>query len=123
VSTAEDADDWRRRAERERRAKAQRLNEEARRRWRRMERAARARLAMDEPSMRSDRVVLDSERYAAPLSERLDARDRVQVVLWGAMGIVLAIAIVSFFTEPLMGLDTAVAGVVVTTMLILSYLM
>lgn len=123
MSTVEDADDWRRRAERERRAKAQRLNEEARRRWRRMERSARARLAMDEPSMRSDRVVLDSERYAAPLSERLDTRDRVQVVLWGAMGIVLAIAIVSFFTEPLMGLDTAVAGVVVTTMLILSYLM
>jgi hypothetical protein len=122
VSTAEDADDWRRRAERERREKAHRLNEAARRRLRRTERATRARLAMNGPVARSDRVVLDSERYAAPLSERLDARDRVQVVLWGAMLIVLAVSIVSFFTEPLMDVDTAIAGVTVTTMLILSYL-
>jgi Flp pilus assembly protein TadB len=123
VSTIEDADDWRRRAERERREKVRRLNEQARRRLRRMERAARARLAVEGPAARSDRVVLDSERYAAPLSERLDARDRVQVVLWGAMLIVLAVAIVSFFTEPLMDLDTAIAGVTVTMMLVLSYLM
>jgi hypothetical protein len=123
VSTVEDADDWRRRAERERREKARRLNEEARRRLRRMERSMLTRLAVDGQPADPVRVVLDSERYAAPLHERLDTRDRVQLVLWAAMLIVGALSLVSFFSEPLMSLDTALAGVAVTTMLILSYLM
>jgi len=123
VSTVEGAEDWRRRAEGERREKARRLNEEARRRLRRMERAVLARPAIEGPSVDPDRVVLDSERYAAPLHERLDTRDRVQLVLWAAMLIVGAVSLVSFFSEPLMSLDTALAGVAVITMLILSYLM
>jgi len=123
VSAVEDVDDWRRRAERERREKARRLNEEARRRLRRMERTMRARLIAESPPVDPGRVILDSERYAAPLHERLDTRDRVQLVLWAAMLVVGTLSLVSFFSEPLMSLDTALAGVAVTTMLILSYLM
>ena len=123
MSAVEDAGDWRRRAERERREKAHRLNEEARRRLRRAERAMHAGPAVDGPPVDPHHVVLDSERYAAPLHERLDTRDRVQLVLWAAMLIVGTVSLVSFFSEPLMSLDTALAGVAVTTMLILSYLM
>jgi hypothetical protein len=123
VSAVEDVDDWRRRAARERHEKTRRLNEEARRRLRRMERAMRAGPTVDGPSVDPGRVVLDSERYAAPLHERLDTRDRVQLVLWAAMLIVGTLSLVSFFSEPLMDLDTALAGVAVTTMLILSHLM
>jgi hypothetical protein len=123
VSAAEDADDWRQRAERERREKTRRLNERARLRLRRMERTMRVRLAIDGASVDPGRVVLDSERYAAPLHERLDTRDRVQLVLWAAMLIVGGVSLVSFFSEPLMNLDTALAGVAVVMMLILSYLM
>jgi hypothetical protein len=123
MSAVENADDWRRRAERERREKARRLNEEARRRLRRAEQAMQARLTLNHLPVDPSRVVLDSERYAAPLHERLDTRDRVQLVLWAAMLVVGTLSLVSFFSEPLMDLDTALAGVAVTTMLILSYLM
>jgi hypothetical protein len=114
--------DRRQRAERQRQETARRVYDEARRRLRRMEQAALARPTLDGPRMDPDRVILDSERYAAPLSERLGARGRVQLLLWGLLLIVGAFALVSFFSEPLMSLDTAVSAVLVTAMLILSYL-
>jgi hypothetical protein len=112
--------DWRERAERDRREKAQRRHRDARRRLRRMEEAALSRLALEGPTDRRQ-VVLDSERYAAPLLERLGARGRIQMLLWGAMIGIGVCAIVSFFSAPLMGVDLAVETVLVGAMLSLAY--
>jgi hypothetical protein len=114
---------WRERAARERRQKARRRHEDALRRLRRMEQAAQARLALDGPPVERQEFILDSERYAAPLLERLGARGRVQLLLWGAMVGIGICAIVSFFTAPLMGVDLAVETVLVGLMLVLSYVM
>jgi hypothetical protein len=118
-----DRDDWRQRAERERREKARRLHQDALRRLRRMEQAALALLALDGPALDRKEIILDSERYAAPLLERLGARGRVQMLLWGAMIGIGACAVVSFFTVPLMGADLAVETMLVGLMLVLSYVM
>ena len=115
--------DWRERAERERREKAQRRHREALRRLRRMEDAALTRLILDGPADDPRRIVLDSERYAAPLLERLGPRGRIQLLLWAVMIGFGFCAIVSFFTAPLMGVDLAVETTLVLGMLILSYLM
>ncbi len=116
--------DWRQRAERERRDKFEHQRRDALRRLRRIEAAARARFAFDGPAARDPRpVIFDSERYAAPLAERLGPRERVQIVLWGTMTIVGFIALVSFFSAPLMDADVALSALAVATMLILSYLM
>ena len=115
--------DWRLRAERERQEKLERQGRDARRRLRRIQQAALKRLAFEGPQLDARKVIFDSERFAAPLSERLGPKERVQILLWGSMTIVGAIALVSFFSAPLMDLDIAVSAVVVGTMLILSYLM
>jgi VIT1/CCC1 family predicted Fe2+/Mn2+ transporter len=116
--------DWRAIAERERRNKAQYLRKDAIRRLRRMERNALERLALEGPSVDpTARVVLDSERYAAPLAERLGPRERVQVLLWASLAIVGAVALVSFFSAPLMDEGTAIVAVLVATMLALSHLL
>ena len=110
------------RAEAERREKAHRLRREAQFRLRRFERAAASRFAVEAPSAGQSSIILDSERYAAPLAERLGPRDRVQIVLWGSMLIVGAFALVSFFSAPLMDFDLAMSAVAVAAMLVLSYL-
>jgi hypothetical protein len=114
---------WRERAEHERQQRARRAREDALRRLRRMEQAARARLAFEGPSAAANRIVLDSERYAAPLLERLGARGRIQLLLWSVAAAFGLCAIVSFFSAPLMSVDLAVETVLVLLMLILSYLM
>jgi hypothetical protein len=88
-----------------------------------MEQAARSRLVVEGPAVDPDRAILDSDRFAAPLAERLDARGRVQLVLWGSMLVVFGLALVSFFSAPLMDFDTAIAAVLVAMMLFLSYVM
>jgi hypothetical protein len=112
---------WRARAERERQEKAWRLRREAMRRLRRFEGGALPRRIGDAPSAAAGGVILDAERYAAPLAERLGPRERVQVVLWGSMLLVGLFAIVSFFSAPLMDLGLATAALLVVTMLVLSY--
>jgi hypothetical protein len=113
--------DWRQRAARERQEKAQRLRRDAQRRLRRIERAALARFAPERTPVGPREIVFDSERFAAPLSERLGPRDRVQILLWGSMMVVGAVALVSFFSAPLMDLDIAMSAVLVAAMLIVSY--
>ena len=114
---------WWLRAERARREKAQRQRWEAARRLRNIEINARARRTA-EPAPRDHLSgVLDSERLAAPFLERIGVRGRVQLLLWGGMTIVGFCTIVSFFTAPLMELSTALSVVLVTAMLILSYVM
>jgi hypothetical protein len=113
--------DWRQRAERERQEKTQRLRRDAQRRLRRIARAATARFAVEGPSAVPREIVFDSERFAAPLSERLGPRDRIQILLWGSLLIVGAFALVSFFSAPLMDLDIAVSAVAVAAMLVVSY--
>jgi hypothetical protein len=115
--------DWRQKAAHERQEKAQRLQREARRRLRRIEQAALARLAVEGPLLDPRQVIFDSERFAAPLAERLGARERVQILLWGSMITVGAFALVSFFSAPLMDLDTAIFVLLVAAMLVLSYVM
>jgi hypothetical protein len=117
------ATDWRQQAESERRGKAQHLRRDALRRLRRMEQAALERLALEGPQIDPTQVVLDSERYAASLAERLGPRERVQLLLWASMTIVGAVALVSFFSAPLMDEDTAVVAVLIATLLALSHLM
>jgi hypothetical protein len=116
-------DGWRGRSERERREKARRLQEDALRRLRRRERAALAWRVPDGPLADRGGVVFDSERFAAPLSERLGPRERVQILLWGSLLTVGACALVSFFSAPLMDFGLAMSAVLVGTMLILSYVM
>jgi hypothetical protein len=113
---------WRERAERERSEKAQRLHSDARRRLRRMEQAALAPLAFNGTAVASTEIILDSERYAAPLLDRLGARGRIQMLLWSVAIIFCACAIVSFFTAPLMSVDLAVESTLVWLMLVLSYI-
>jgi hypothetical protein len=103
------------RRQRERRAALKRL--------RRREQAALAGAASKGSVGDPQRVILDSERYAAPLLERLDARARVRLLLWGAVVVAAACAIFSFFTAPLMQVDQAVETTLVLTMLILSYVL
>ena len=91
-------------------------------RLRRLERAALPATPDMAPSD-PQQALLDSERYAAPLLQRLDARERVRLLLWGAMVIALACAIFSFFTAPLMPVDQAVETTLVLAMLILSYVL
>jgi hypothetical protein len=113
--------DWRQRAERERLQKLERLRSDGLRRLRRIDRAARTRLAMEGPALDTREVIFDSERFAAPLSERLGPRERVQILLWSSMAIVGGFALASFFSAPLMDLDIAVSAVLVAAMLVLSY--
>jgi hypothetical protein len=113
----------RERAEHERRQRARRVQAEAARRLRRMEQAVQSRLAIEGPPFDARRIVLDSERYAAPLLERLGARGRVQLLLWGIVIAFGLCAIFSFFSAPLMSVDLAVETVLVLLMLFLSYLM
>jgi hypothetical protein len=93
-----------------------------RRRIRRVRQAALAPLMVEGLAHR-DQVIRDSERYAAPLSERLDTRDRIQILLWALLLIVGAFALVSFFSAPLMDRGLAITALSVAIMLILSYLM
>jgi len=113
--------DWRQRAERERLEKLERLRSDGLRRLRRIDRAARTRLAMKGLALDAHEIIFDSERFAAPLAERLGPRDRVQILLWGSMAIVGGFALASFFSAPLMDLDIAVSAVLVAAMLVLSY--
>jgi hypothetical protein len=113
---------WWQQAERVRREKEQRLREDAAYRLRRIEASARLRLAAESPP-RDLSTTLDSERYAAPYLERIGIRGRVQLLLWGGATLVGTCTIFSFFTAPLMELGTAMAAIVVLTMLILSYVM
>jgi len=55
-------------------------------------------------------LIPDSERFAAPLLERIGVRGRVQLVLWASMTIVFAVALVSFFSAPLMDVDVAISA-------------
>jgi hypothetical protein len=110
-------EDWRQRAERERRDKALRLRRHAQRRLRRFARASSTEHAPRELTP----VILDSERYAAPLAERLGPRDRVQIILWGSLLVVLLLSLLSFFSAPLMDSGLAVSAGVVIAMLVLSY--
>src|SRR5271170_8114614 len=103
--------DWRQRAERERLQKLERLRSDGLRRLRRIDRAAQTRLAMESPVFDAREVIFDSERFAAPLSERLGPRERVQILLWSSMAIVGGFALTSFFSAPLMDLDIAVSAV------------
>src|SRR6185437_12620696 len=111
------ADDWRQRAERERRDKALRLRRHAQRRLRRFARAS----STEHTPRELTPVILDSERYAAPLAERLGPRDRVQIILWGSLLVVLLLSLLSFFSAPLMDSGLAVSAGVVIAMLVLSY--
>ena len=103
--------------------KRERLHRDALRRLRRMERAALAQLMAEEPASRGNVAVLDSERYAAPLLERLGPRERIQLLLWGMMLVVFGFAAVSFFSAPLMDSDLAVSALLVLAMLFLSHMM
>jgi hypothetical protein len=94
----------------------------AERRLRQFQRSARARLALDGPQI-DPRRVPDADRLAAPFLERIGARERVQLLLWASMALVLAFSLVSFFSAPLMGVDLAMSALVVGMMLILSYVM
>jgi hypothetical protein len=104
-----------------------RERQSAERRLRQLEWAARARFALD--AQLFDRAILDrslipdSERFAAPLLERIGVRGRVQLVLWASMTIVFAVALVSFFSAPLMDLDVAISAALVGTLLILAHVM
>ena len=114
---------WWLRAERARQEKAQRKRLEAVCRLRKIEITARARRAAEPASREQLSAAPDSERLAAPFLERIGPRGRVQLLLWGGMSIVGCCTIVSFFTAPLMELSTAMSVVLVTAMLILSYVM
>ena len=105
----------------EARSRHERAQRAARRRLQRRERAAWARLVHDGPPVSSGAAVLDSERYAAPLYQRLGPRERVQIVLWASMAVVFVCSLVSFFSTPLMDRDLAVSALLIGTMLILSY--
>jgi hypothetical protein len=111
------AGEWRSRAERERHEKALRLRRQAQRRLQRFERPFAERRAPVEP----EPVVLDSERYAAPLAERLGPRDRVQIILWGSLLVILMLSLLSFFSAPLMDFGLALSAGLVVAMLVLSY--
>ena len=125
MSGSDLADGWRLRAEDKRRNQSQDRLERSRRaalrRLRRREQAALARLAEGSP-IDSRIVIFDSARYAAPLHERLGPRERVQILLWASMLIVFGLALVSFFSAPLMDYSLAVSALLVGTMLILSYI-
>lgn len=92
----------------------------AKHRLRQLVRAAQARLALDGPPV--DRsTVPDSERFAAPLLERLGVRGRVQLVLWASLTIVFLVALISFFSAPLMDPGVAISAGLVGAMLMGSY--
>ena len=61
-----------------------------------MEKAVLTQASMNGPPTDPQIVILDSERYAAPLHERLGPRERVQIVLWASMLVVFGFALVSF---------------------------
>jgi hypothetical protein len=90
-------------------------------RLRRFEEAVRMRLALEGAPLLDHQVIPDADRLAAPLLERLGVRGRVRLVLWTTMTIVFAIALVSFFSAPLMDADLAVSAALVGTMLTVSY--
>lgn len=92
-------------------------------RLRRIELSARLRLAAESPPRQDLSTIRDSERFAAPFLERIGIRGRVQLLLWAGVVAVGMCTIFSFFTAPLMELGTAMAAIVVVTMLILSYVM
>ena len=94
----------------------------ARRRLQWREQAAFAWLTEVGAAVNKRSAVLDSARYAAPLHERLDARDRVHILLWGSALIVLGCMLVSFFSQPLMDYGLAMTALFVGALLILSYL-
>ncbi|GEM_PF-4522146 len=114
---------WWQAGEREQHERERRLREEGVRRLRRIELAARLRFAVERMAFEERQVVLDTERLAAPVLERLGPRDRIQLLLWAGMTVVLGFALASFFSAPLMDPDLAIYGVIVTTMLILAYIM
>ncbi|MBV8779433.1 MAG: hypothetical protein JO032_18030 [Alphaproteobacteria bacterium] len=119
---SEAAPGWRAQAERERAEKALRLRRTARLRLDRYRPRRFTETAIGNAAAASRPVVLDSERYAAPLAERLGPRDRVQIVLWGAMTLVGLLSIASFFSAPLMDLGLAMSAGIVAALLVLSYL-
>ena len=112
-------EDWRGRGERERAAKRERLRRDA---LRRLARMAPRRVAAEAPPTAAERLVLDCERLAAPLAERLGPRDRVRIVLWAGLAAVLGCALGSFFSAPLMGAGLAWTALLVAGMLAVSYL-
>ena len=114
---------WWQKAELQRTERERWLRQNAERRLRRIEDAARRRLAFEALRFVSPSTMLDSDRLSGTLSERLGARGVVQLVLWGLMSAVGACVLVSFFTAPLMELDLAVKAVLAAALLALSYIL
>ena len=73
------------------------------------------------PPRRPEPAIPDSEHTPLSFLDALDGQEWLRLVLWGAMGVILLIAIVSFFSAPLMGPDIVIVSALLAALLVTSY--
>jgi hypothetical protein len=74
-----------------------------------------------DPPRLPEPAIPDSEHTPLSFLDALDGQEWLRLVLWGAMGVILLIAIVSFFSAPLMGPDIVIVSGLLAALLVTSY--